>query len=494
LKLSNAIQYMSAEPSAQMDPASLESKVGSFAIDSREVEAGSLFFALSQPEYRDNGFNGEFEDSTRYATAAIEHGAVAAVVRRDRFEEHRAELEGIENKLIFADDVIAAFQRLAHGVYLEWGKPVVAITGSAGKTTAKELTAHVLEASGRKVLKNIKNYNNGLGHPLTVLKLANDRSYDIAVLEMGMSTPLNEIARLCRITPPDVAVVLNVLPVHVEHLGSIENVAKAKAEIVEGMKSGGFAVLNADAARVAAMEPLSKGRTVSFGIEADADVRALEISFPRFGETRFVLKHKGERAQVTFPLNGRHSIMNALAASAVGLIYGMSVSDVAAALSTVTAPPQRGEVLRFADGFTVINDSYNSNPAALLSMVDTLVEGGSGAKRKIVVAGEMLELGDDELNIHRQTGEEIGRKNIDILIGARGLASDMVNGASAAGLADARFVEDSESAGDLLGELVRPGDAILVKGSRGVKTEKVIEKLLEKFKLEEEANGLGATH
>ncbi|HEY2847307.1 MAG TPA: Mur ligase family protein, partial [Pyrinomonadaceae bacterium] len=180
-----------------------------------------MFFALSQPEYRENGFNGEFEDSTRYAKSAIERGAVAAVVRRDRFEEYGPELEAVESRLVFVDDVIAAFQRLAHGVYVEWNQPIVAITGSAGKTTAKELTAHVLEASGKKVLKNIKNYNNGLGHPLTVLKLATDPSYDIAVLEMGMSTPLNEIARLCRITPPDVAVVLNVLPVHVEHLGSI---------------------------------------------------------------------------------------------------------------------------------------------------------------------------------------------------------------------------------------------------------------------------------
>jgi UDP-N-acetylmuramoyl-tripeptide--D-alanyl-D-alanine ligase len=494
LKLNTAIQYMSAEPSAQMDPASLESKVGSFAIDSREIDAGGLFFALSQPEYRDNGFNGEFQDSTRYVPSAIERGAIAAVVRRDRFEEHRTELEGLESKLIFAEDVIAAFQRLAHGVYLEWNKPVVAITGSAGKTTAKELTAHVLEASGRKVLKNIKNYNNGLGHPLTVLNLANDPSYDIAVLEMGMSTPLNEIARLCRITPPDVAVVLNVVPVHLEHLGSIENVAKAKAEIVEGMKAGGIAVLNADDPRVAAMEPLSKGRTVTYGIEADADVGAEKISFPRFGETRFTLKHKGESAEVTFPLNGRHSIMNALAASAVGLIYGMSVGDVADALSTVSAPPQRGEVLRFEDGFTVINDSYNSNPAALLSMVDTLVEGGAGAGRKIVVAGEMLELGDDELNIHRETGEEIGNKDIDMLIGVRGLAKEMVEGAKAAGLADTTFVDNSDKAGDLVCTLVQRGDVILVKGSRGVRTEKVIEKLLARFKLEANANGIGATH
>ena len=479
---------MSAEPSAQMDPASLDSDVGSFAIDSREVESGGLFFALSQPEYKENGFNGEFEDSTRYAASAIDRGAISAIVRRDRFEEHHDALERVENKLVFVDDVIAAFQGLAHGVYAEWNKPVVAITGSAGKTTAKELTAHVLEASGRKVLKNIKNYNNGLGHPLTVLNLANDPSYDIAVLEMGMSTPLHEIARLCKITPPDVSVVLNVLPVHVEHLGSIENVAKAKAEIVEGMKAGGFAVLNADDLRVAAMEPLSKGRTVTYGIDAEADVRARDIEFPHFGETRFTLVHKGEAAQVTFPLNGRHSIMNALAASAVGLVYGMSVEQVATALSTVAAPPQRGEVLHFAEGFTVINDSYNSNPAALLSMVDTLVEGGTSAKRKIVVAGEMLELGDDELNIHRETGEELGKKEIDILIGVRGMAKELAEGALSAGIAHAEFALDSDQAGEMVCGLVRDGDVVLVKGSRGVKTERVIDKLLGKYKLEEEVS------
>lgn len=467
---------------SRQDPALLSREVGSFAIDSREVKPGGLFFALSQPEYRDNGFNGDFDDSTKFAADALANGACACVVRKDRFEEHRDALEVHCDRLIFADDVIAAFQRLAHGVYLDWNKPVVAITGSAGKTTVKELTAHVLEASGRKVLRNIKNYNNGLGHPLTVMNLATDPSYDVAVLEMGMSTPLNEIARLCRITPPDVAVELNVLPVHVEHLGSIENVAKAKAELVEGMKAGGTAVLNADDPRVAAMEPLSKGRTVTFGIDANADVTAREIDFKRFGETRFTLGFDAEkRASVTFPLNGRHNIMNALAAAAVGRCFGMSVDEIAASLAGVTPPPQRGEVLHFAAGFTVINDSYNSNPDALLSMVETLVNGSPSAARKIVVAGEMLELGDDAAEIHRETGAKIADLDINVLIGVRGLGKELVEGAPGV---DARFADDSATAGEMLVEMVRSGDVVLVKGSRGVRTEKVIEKLLEKFELE----------
>ena len=467
-----------------LDPALRQREVGSFAIDSREVQPGDVFFALSQPDYRNNGFNGDFDDSTGFVPAAFEKGAAACVVRGDRFEEHRADLEGFRNRLIFVDDTIAAFQRLAHGVYLEWDKPVVAITGSAGKTTAKELTAHVLQSSGRKVLRNIKNYNNGLGHPLTVLNLAADKTYDVAVLEMGMSTPMNEIERLCRITPPDVAVELNVLPVHVEHLGSIENVARAKAELVEGMKPGGTAVLNADDRRVADMRCLSKGRTLTFGINEAADVRAENIKFAGFGKMDFTLSHGGEQANVQFSLNGRHNISNALAAAAVGLSFGMTVAEIAESLKTVESPPQRGEVLHFMDGFTVINDSYNSNPDALLSMVETLVEGGAWAKRKIVIAGEMLELGEDEAEIHRQTGEKIAASGIDMLIGVRGLARELVDGARAAGLASVEFAVDADAAGDMLVRTVAAGDVILVKGSRGVRTEKVIEKLLEKFQLE----------
>ena len=471
---------------AALDPALLDSEVGSFAIDSREVEAGGMFFALSQPDYSNNGFNGDFDDATVHVVAAFEKGASVCVVRIDRFEEHKAELEPFRDQIVLVDDVIAAFQRLAHAVYLEWNGPVVAITGSAGKTTAKELTAHVLEAGGRKVLRNIKNYNNGLGHPLTVLNLAKDSTYDVAVLEMGMSTPMNEIARLCKITPPDVAVELNVLPVHVEHLGSIENIAKAKAELVEGMKDGGTAVLNADDLRVAAMSSMSRGKVITYGIENAADVRAEDIVFERFGETRFTLVVKDERSNVTFPLNGKHNILNALAAASVGISFGMTVSEIAASLQTVAAPPQRGEVLHFASGFTVINDSYNSNPDALLSMVETLVD-GAGSSRKIVVAGEMLELGENAAEIHHETGRKIAASGVNMLIGVRGLGKELVEGSIEGGLADSSFAADSDVAGEMLQNIVTPGDVVLIKGSRGVRTEKVIEKLLEKFELEDRA-------
>jgi len=484
LKLATAVKYMNAEAS-HLRPATLGSEVNSFAIDSRQVKAGDVFFAFAPTDFENNCFNGEFQDSHQFISSAFDKGAVACVARRDKYEERRAVLEEFQDRLIFVSDGILAFQNLAHGVYLEWNKPVVAITGSAGKTTAKELTAHVLRASGRKILSNEKNFNNGLGHPLTVLNLAKDKSYDAAVLEMGMSTPNNEIARLCRITPPDVAVELNVLPVHVEHLGSIENVARAKAELVEGMKLDGTAILNADDSRVAAMRGLHKGKTITFGIVEKADVSASEIEMKQFGETEFILNTPSGNAKVRLPLSGKHNVLNAIAAAAVGFSFKMSAQEIANALQTVAPPPQRGEVLHFTDNFTVINDSYNSNPAALLGMVETIFDGGKTATRKIVVAGEMLELGRAEKEIHARTGKQLAASGIDFLIGVRGLAKAMTDGAKENGLREAKFYNSSEEAGEFLVGEIRAGDLVLVKGSRGVRTEKVIEKLLEKYKLEE---------
>ncbi len=468
---------------SNIPPVLLNDEVTGCVIDSREVKAGNVFFALSQPDYKENGFNGDFDDSTRYVPAAFAAGAVACVIRHNRLEDHYEMLEPFHDRLVVVDDTIAALQNLAQGVYKEWGNTVVAITGSAGKTTAKELTAHVLSSDGITVLRNIKNYNNGLGHPLTVLNLATDPGFDIAVLEMGMSTPMREIARLCKISPPDVAVVLNVLPVHLEHLGSIENVAKAKAEIVEGMKDGGIAVLNADDELTLAMAPLSKGRVVTFGFSDSADVRAANVSVSGFGASSFDLIADGKSHHVSFPLNGRHNISNALAAAAVAYSLGRPLDTIAERLASVAAPAQRGEVLKFAQGFTVINDSYNSNPTALLSMTRTMIEGAEGASRKIVVAGEMLELGPAAAEIHSATGADIAKAGIDMVIGVRGLAKELVEAARAGGL-NGVFAADSDDAAEKLTALIRPGDVVLIKGSRGVRTEVVIERLVEKFELE----------
>jgi UDP-N-acetylmuramoyl-tripeptide--D-alanyl-D-alanine ligase len=459
LKLETAARFINAD-ATNVSPALLSEEVKGFSIDSRTTESGEIFFALAQPDYQNNGFNGDFADAHEFVPMAFERGAIAAVVRVDKLAEHDF-LKPFINRLLIVDDGIAALQRVARQVYLEWNKPVVAVTGSAGKTTAKELTAQVLAASGRRVLSNIKNYNNGLGHPLTVLRLVTEGEYDLAVLEMGMSTPLHEIERLCKITPPDVAIELNVLPVHLEHLGTIERIQQAKAELVENMKPSGTAVLNADDFRVAAMRETAKGSQIlTYGIANKTDVTATEIQSVRFGETRFVLNTPNGAADVQLQLVGKHNV----------------------ALGKVAPPPMRGEVLRFENAeIEVVNDSYNSNPDALLSMVNTIVENGAHAKRKIVVAGEMLELGDEAKQIHFETGSKIAASGVDVLYGVRGLAKNMVEGAKENGLRDVLFFNDSDEAANEIANLVQVGDLVLVKGSRGVRTEKIVERLKEKF-------------
>src|SRR5687767_2851046 len=257
-----------------------DKQITDYSIDSRSVGAGELFFALSQPDYVRAGFNGEFVDGHTFIADACAKGAIAAVARADRVSGDSA-LEPLKDRLLLVDDAIAALQQLAHRVYTAWGKPVVAITGSAGKTTAKELTAHVLTSAGHRVLKSERNYNNGLGLPLSVLRMVSeDRSpdqFDLAVLEMGMSSPTHEIQRLCQITPPDIAVELMVAPVHLEYLGSMENIAAAKAELIEGLKPEGTAVLNADDDWVMGMRSKHSGQTVTFGVERAAEIAARDI-------------------------------------------------------------------------------------------------------------------------------------------------------------------------------------------------------------------------
>jgi UDP-N-acetylmuramoyl-tripeptide--D-alanyl-D-alanine ligase len=463
-----------------------DKEITDFSIDSRSVKPGELFFALSQEDYVRAGFNGAFADGHQFIEAAFERGALAAVARADRVAGDE-KLETLKDRLLLVDDAIAALQTLAHRVYEAWGKPVVGITGSAGKTTAKELTAHLLNANGQRVLKSERNYNNGLGLPLSVLRLVSEgrspAEFDVAVLEMGMSSPTHEIQRLCKITPPDIGVELMIAPVHLEYLGSIENIAAAKAELIEGLKAGGIAVLNADDEWVIRMRDKHKGRTITFGIDRQADVTATEIDTGQLGLIRFRLRTPLGEAPATLPMSGRHNLMNALAAAAVATCFELTPLQIATALDTAKPPRMRGEVLRFAAGFTVIDDSYNSNPRSLLNMVLTLTEAGVNATRRIVIAGEMLELGPDEAALHREAGREIGGAGVNVVWGVRGLGAEIVAGAQEAGVTETRFFENSDEAASALVAEVREGDLVLVKGSRGVATDKIVGAIRERFAL-----------
>jgi UDP-N-acetylmuramoyl-tripeptide--D-alanyl-D-alanine ligase len=307
--------------------------------------------------------------------------------------------------------------------------------------------------------------------------------FDIAVLEMGMSSPTHEIRRLCEITPPEIGVELLVAPVHLEYLGTIENIAAAKAELIEGLKPGGVAVLNADDELVLAMRHKHKGRTVTFGIEHDADVMATDLDTTRFGRSIFRLHTPLGEIVTELPLAGRHNLMNALAASAVATCLGVEPGQIAEALLSIQPPKMRGEVIDFTGGFTVVDDSYNSNPRSLLSIVRTVAESGANAKRRVVIAGEMLELGSETVGMHRETGAEIARAGIEVLWGVRGNALEIVQGAREAGMSQeaTRFFDSSESAAAALASEIREGDLVLVKGSRGVRTDKVVSLLKEKF-------------
>ena len=485
MKVGEAAALMGAQATS-ISAELFDKQITDYSIDSRSVGAGELFFALSQPDYVRAGFNGEFVDGHTFIADAFAHGAVAAVARADRVSGDR-ELEALKDRLLLVDDAIAALQQLAHQVYTAWGKPVVAITGSAGKTTAKELTAHVLKSAGHRVLKSERNYNNGLGLPLSVLRMVSDGQapdqFDLAVLEMGMSSPTHEIQRLCRITPPDVAVELMVAPVHLEYLGSIENIAAAKAELIEGLKPEGIAVLNADDALVMKMREKHSGRVLTFGIDNNADVSATDIDTASLGQISFRLRTPLGEAQASLAMSGRHNLSNALAAAAVGTAFDLPTEEIAVALKTARSPKMRGEILDFAGEFTVIDDSYNSNPRSLLNMVRTMTDARQGRKRLILIAGEMLELGPDEVSLHRDAGREIAEAGVNVVWGVRGLAKEIAQAAAEAGVESTRFFDSSDEAAAEVIKEVKQGDLILIKGSRGVATEKVVKALREHFPL-----------
>lgn len=463
-----------------------DKEIVDFSIDSRTVGAGEMFFALSQPDYERAGFNGTFVDGHGFVAGAFAQGAIAAVARRARVAG-AADMQPLVDRLLIVDDVIAALQTLARKVYEQWARPVIGITGSAGKTTTKELTAHVLANTGHRVLKSERNYNNGLGLPLSVLQMVSrgrkPEDYDLAVLEMGMSSPTHEIRRLVQITPPDVGVELMVLPVHLEHLGTIETVAAMKAELIEGLKPGGTAVLNADDELVMEMKSKTNGPVLTFGLQNVADVTARDIDTSRFGSIRFRLRTPLGEAAAELPMTGGHNLVNALAASAVATALKIKPELIAGALRTARPPKMRGEVLEFAAGFTLVDDSYNSNPSSLLSMVRTLAEARDKVRRRIVIAGEMMELGPESPQMHREAGHDIARLGIELLWGVRGLAEEMVAGARDEGSPATRFFENSDDAATAILDEVREGDLILVKGSRSVETDKVVQALKQRFPL-----------
>ena len=447
LPLARVAEFLTA--AGEFDPKAIAQ---GYSIDSRTIQPGELFFAVK----------GERMDGHEFVQQALEKGAVAAVVRQDQMTRYP-----VAARLMAVDDTLAALQTLGAAVRRMWAKPLVGVTGSTGKTTTKDAIAHVLSARFR-VLKSEGNFNNHFGLPLMLLKIQPE--HEAAVIEMGMSHR-GEIAALAKIAQPEIGVVTNVAPVHLEFFKSVAEIARAKYELIESLPAGGAAILNADDEYVSQFGRDFHGKVVRYGFHATANVRAENVE-PRGSEgSVFDVVAGGLRERVALRLVGTHNIYNVLAAVAVGLERGLSLTVAAGALATLAPADKRGAVVQLGN-ITIINDCYNSNPTALNAMVDTLAT--MPAKRRIVVAGEMLELGPTGEELHRLSGQHMAKKRIDILVGVRGLAKPMVEAAAAAGM-QAEFVATPEEAGEWLAREGREGDVVLLKASRGVKLERALE-------------------
>ena len=451
-EISNAVGGVLNGPGSQ--------KVTGYSIDSRTLQPGALFFAVKGPRF----------DGHDFVQQVFQKNAAAAVV-----EERTATYSG---STIRVKSTVEALQTLATEVRRRWGKPIIGITGSAGKTTTKEMVAAVL---GKKftVLRSMGNLNNEFGLPLCLLRV--ERYQNIGVLEMGMSAK-GEIRKLAAIAEPNEGVVTNVNPVHLEFFKSVDEIAEAKAELLEGLHDPKVGYLNNDDSRVRAMSRKFSGKIITYGIKSVAAFKVQQIQDLGLDGTAFTVHHDRRDLQFVLPLLGQHNVANALAAIAVGATHDVSWEQIREALAEMKPEKMRGQVVKFREGFAVIDDSYNSNPRALSEMIRFMGK-LQGFQRKILVAGEMLELGPEGSEMHRNCGREAAKAGFETIIAVQGQAAEILEGAFEAGMDRSRlkFGRDAVETGDILARTVRKGDVVLIKGSRGVKLEQALNTLRAAF-------------
>jgi len=429
------------------------------SIDSRTIREGELFVAIQ----------GDRFDGHEFVSGVMQRGAWGALVSRTALADRAPALGGLIN-ILLVEDTLNALQELAYLQRRKFAVPVVGITGSNGKTTTKEMLAGILRQQG-PVLKNEGNLNNHIGVPLTLLRL--NAGHKAAVVEMGMSA-LGEIDMLARFVGPDVGVITNIGPAHLEFLKSMDLVAQAKGELFGHLKPDGTAVLNADDHYFDTMKKKFSGRVLSFGIDKASDVRASHIRQEK-DFTDFTIRYDNSTVKVRLRAVGKHNVYNALAAAAAALAVGMSIDAVKNGLDDFQPLALRSE-LRQIQGRTVLADCYNANPASMDAALATLVSLKSGGKA-IAVLGDMLELGKVAVDAHRTIGKTIARLGVDLVITLGPLAKQVGEGAIASGMPPDRVLEagSQSEAAALLKKLTRPGDIVLIKGSRGMKMEKILE-------------------
>jgi UDP-N-acetylmuramoyl-tripeptide--D-alanyl-D-alanine ligase len=430
------------------------------SIDSRAIQAGELYVAI----------RGERFDGADFAAAALDAGAGGVVVPRGR----GAGVGRGPAAVIEVDDAVAALQALAHRIRRESGTRVVAITGSAGKTTTKEVTAEFL-ATRYRVIRNRGNFNNHIGLPLSLIELRHRP--EIAVVELGMNHA-GEIRTLVHIAAPDVRVWTNAGEAHLGYFNSIDDIADAKAEILEEATPSMILVANADDERVAVRAASFAGPVVTFGIDRPATVRASAVVDRGIEGTSAQVTTPNGTFELTTPLIGRGNLANVLAATAVAIQFDVPLEAIADRAARLQPAEHRGQVLRLST-VTVIDDSYNANPMATRTALRVLA-GEANASRRVAVLGEMLELGDGAIALHEEVGRAAAAAGVDLLVTVGGdLAAALARAAVAAGMRSSavRHLHTSDEAADVAAELVRPGDVILVKGSRGVRMDRVVDRL-----------------
>lgn len=441
-----------------LDSGDPQAPIDGFSIDSRTLRRGDLFFALVAER-----------DGHDFVDAAMQKGAAGAVVGPG-FDQAIPR----DRALVRVADTTGALQDLGRFVRRQSGATVIAITGSAGKTTTKDTIAEFL--GGRRVTKNTGNLNNHLGLPLSLLELRHGT--DVAVMELGMNHA-GEIRLLVGIAEPELRVWTNVGDAHLGHFESREAIADAKAEILEGARPDHLLVCNADDPLVMSRVRRFKGRTITFGLSPDADVRAADVHDLGLRGSRMTLVTDRQSAEVTTPLLGRGNLSNVLAAAAVATTLGVSLEDIAARCPQLRPSTHRGAVLRLAGGVTVVDDSYNSSPAALKRVLEVVaMEPAPG--RKAAVLGEMLELGDHAEALHEECGAAAAAAGLDRLIAVGGEAArTLAEAAVRAGMSASAvtYTTSSGAAADLILPWIADGDLILVKGSRGIRTETVVDRI-----------------
>lgn len=430
----------------------LDNTIHGASIDSRYIEEGNLFIP----------FKGENTDGHRYVEQALNDGAGAAFYQNDAKTD-----QVIDGPIIYVDDTLLALQELAKA-YIQYVNPkVIAVTGSNGKTTTKDMIESVLKPEF-KVKKTQGNYNNEIGLPLTILQL--DKDTEISILEMGMSG-FHQIELLSEIAHPDIAVITNIGESHMQDLGSREGIARAKFEIVSGLKEGGVFIYDGDEPLlVPHVETLSDNETISIGLGPDNKVICSVDQHDAYG-IAFALNHN-EHYQI--PILGTHNMRNAAIAITIGKLLGLSYETVKKNIADVQLTQMRMEMHRTSDNIAVINDAYNASPTSMKAAIDTLAAMNG---RKILILGDVLELGENSANMHASVGQYLEGKGIDVLY-TYGDEAKYIDEAGKDFVSTAQHFEDKSALINEVTTIVKANDNILIKGSRGMKLEEVADALL----------------